>query len=407
MRGKPQRLPQPATASHRIARHLGVGLVALLSLGPACKPKRPASSTGAATPIPAQGGWRHGPLYCLHLAESAPDGDRCGDEPAALFNLPDQPPGVHGFALDEEGTAAQREQTADACCYRAYAPMKGRPLRDEAGAARVAPLARMASGGHPEGDAWAEDGALEHAAVAELHRVALALLALGAPPHLVADCLAAAREEVGHASLAFDTARALGVHRRPAGLDLHTVVPATSRRALVADSLADGCIGECLGAAELFLAAALTPDPLLRARLARMGREEQRHAELAYAIVAWSLASASTEERPELLALVADQATSVDHALVEARGTALAAAATTRAGRLDATSRRQATRDALALAVRPALHALLVPYSTGPYSAGPYSAAPYSAAPYSAAPYSAASAGTSTASSASSRAAQA
>jgi hypothetical protein len=57
---------------------------------------------------------------------------------------------------------------------------------------------------------WLEIARQEHASVAAFARVSLELMAVGAPPHLLEGCHRAALDEVGHARLALDLARALG-----------------------------------------------------------------------------------------------------------------------------------------------------------------------------------------------------
>lgn len=183
----------------------------------------------------------------------------------------------------------------------------GRPLRDRFGRARVA---RSAPGvawsrdlqvrvDHLDqgvrrllGEAWLEDARLEHASVAAFGRLALDLLALGAPPSLLVRTHQAALEEVEHARLAFSLASAYLSAPVTAGCFPEAAsIPAESLDAraerVMFECLVDGDAGE--GAAALAAEKALegAGDPVVGSVLSTIARDEASHAALARDLVSW------------------------------------------------------------------------------------------------------------------------
>jgi hypothetical protein len=345
-----------------------------------------AGETGEGTPGPSRPGWKNAEgLYCqaeIDSGASVAAGLGCGSETSKLFEIPDPPGGMHGFSLDDEGTTRERAKIADACCYHVIYPPRGRPLRsaDDARSPAVAPIverqdwakqllesddpAQTASWLDPDGRrraaaAWAEDAALEHASVAEFSRIALALLAHGAPPALVAAAQRAALDEVEHAEIAYGIASALGSRVvGPGSLDLSTIDVAPSLTSLVRDSIADGCVGEALAALELAVAADAVPSPAMAAAMRKMAADELRHAELGYAIVLWAIQIAEEDER----AVIADALVGTIAALQRGLETRDDEASDTEApaglGRLGAADERRVRGDGLTLAIIPTLEAL-------------------------------------------------
>lgn len=134
---------------------------------------------------------------------------------------------------------------------------------------------------------WAAVAALEHASVASFARFTLQLLALGAPPDLVADAQRAAADEVEHARLAYGLASALGgAAVEPGPLPLDGVGVSADRCEVLRSLIAEACIGETLGAAEA-TASAEGADPAMREALGRIAADEARHAALAWRTLRW------------------------------------------------------------------------------------------------------------------------
>ena len=140
--------------------------------------------------------------------------------------------------------------------------------------------------------AWTERGLAEHASIASLGRFALDLLALGAPPDLVAAAHRAASDEVRHAKLCFGLASVY------AGADVGPgTFPFADGAVALSPDLAtfarrcalEGCLEETLGVVELAERLAITTDPAVATVLAALIRDERRHAELAWRALRWAV----------------------------------------------------------------------------------------------------------------------
>jgi hypothetical protein len=292
----------------------------------ACSKDRPSSSSTAATAATAETATAPVtaslPKYRIPMC---PHGAFCEAQPktiAADAGAPDpygkcaaviaMPGGDAGFfqgrqrvTFDPAGTKAKRASDPNACCYTWVVPCPGgRPLRDDDGRPIVASAARrddwidaaavtVARSLSPEArealaDRWAREAGFEHASIASFARATLDLLALGAPSELVAGAQRAALDEVEHARIAYALASALAgrpVGPGPLAVD-HATRPPTLR-AVVRDAVAEGCIGETLAALSLREEARASAEPM-RSLLGRIADDEERHAELAYATVAWA-----------------------------------------------------------------------------------------------------------------------
>ena len=138
--------------------------------------------------------------------------------------------------------------------------------------------------------AWTHIGRNEHAAVASFARLALQLLALGAPPALVQAAQRAAADEVHHAQLCFGIASTLGGSPvRPGPLDLHNAFPAPTLAHVLTDTIREGCITETLSAATAHAMHRACRVPAIQAALQRIATDETRHAAFAWRLVRWGL----------------------------------------------------------------------------------------------------------------------
>jgi hypothetical protein len=214
----------------------------------------------------------------------------------------------HSPLLPEPSAAEAKARGGSACCYRVPVPAdhKGRALRDE-GAIVVAETTRRdgwASEAHltrPPHEAraaiargWLDAARAEHAAIAAFARVALQLMELGAPADLVRAAHEAALDEVEHARLSFGVASAIDPGARgeapfgPGRLPVARTAPADFE-ALVRETFDDGCVGETVGALVARASAERAEDPDVARALAKIADDEERHAELAWKILAWAL----------------------------------------------------------------------------------------------------------------------
>ena len=186
------------------------------------------------------------------------------------------------------------------CCYPAEiihrdgaCATPGRPYVD-AGHALLAPLrASRESTATPPSQvaaAWARAGAAEHASVAAFSRLALELMALGAPNELLRAVHQAALDEVGHADLCWAAAKRAGhADVCAAEFPIGELKLASSVAVLAAAAVREGCLAETLGAQVMIEIAALVPHPETKAVLDTIAREEATHAVLSFRIVAWAL----------------------------------------------------------------------------------------------------------------------
>jgi hypothetical protein len=206
----------------------------------------------------------------------------------------------------------------DRCCYLldGSIPACGRPLTID-GEARTAPV-------HPSGDwlgfrtprlegslpravgqqlarEWLADARLEHASVASFAAFALSLLAVGAPPELLAECQRAGLDEVEHARACFALAsRFAGEELGPGRLSLAGLNVATQLEELTLRAWLEGCVEETVAALTASAQLEVATDEPVRSALARIAADEARHAELSWKFVGWALASSGPELRHAL-----------------------------------------------------------------------------------------------------------
>lgn len=141
------------------------------------------------------------------------------------------------------------------------------------------------SEGPPLGAYFAEMAWLEAASVHAFRNLRAELVAHRAPRSLVRAAERAARDEVRHARMT----RALA--RRHGGTWQEPVVCEQSPRdleAMAIENAAEGCVRETFGALIATRQAAAANDPVIRAAMARIARDETRHAALAHAVDGWA-----------------------------------------------------------------------------------------------------------------------
>jgi hypothetical protein len=158
--------------------------------------------------------------------------------------------------------------------------------------------------------AWREDAALEHASIASFARLALELVALGAPPDLVAAANAAATGEIEHAKICFALAARCG-HPPvgPASISLEGVSLVADLEEVAVEAAAQSCVGETVAALVLARASEICA-PEIAPILAKMSEDELAHATLGWNIVAWACEKGgdSLRERVKRALVVGDYA---------------------------------------------------------------------------------------------------
>jgi hypothetical protein len=144
---------------------------------------------------------------------------------------------------------------------------------------------------------------MEHASIAAFARFVLQLLALGAPPDLVADAQRAMADETRHAGLAFGLASAYaGADIGPGRLAASGCLEAMDLRSIVTTTFVEGCIGETVAALEATEALDYLrgSDQAVAAVLATIASDEARHAELAWRSLAWMVTAFQQPARDAL-----------------------------------------------------------------------------------------------------------
>jgi hypothetical protein len=157
-------------------------------------------------------------------------------------------------------------------------------------------------------DQWRENAKTEHASVAAFARLTLDLMALGAPPALIAAANQDAIDEIRHTELCFAIAR--GLDGKSLGPD---VFPQAQRVATLAhsrtlalaklavDSLVDGALHEGVSARVIGKLTRRCEVPAIREALKEIAADEGWHAAHGWSVVRWCVEEGG---RPVLAALL-------------------------------------------------------------------------------------------------------
>ncbi len=134
------------------------------------------------------------------------------------------------------------------------------------------------------GSYFAEIAHLEAASVTAFRVLRDELRANGAPKKLVRAAARAARDEIRHTRAAGALARRFGATPR-----LPAIEPAKSRslEAMALENAVEGCVRETYGALLATRQAKLATDPVVRAAMLRIARDETRHASLSWRVGRW------------------------------------------------------------------------------------------------------------------------
>lgn len=190
--------------------------------------------------------------------------------------------------------------------------VSGRPLRAAQGRVQPPAATHAAHSGTvtacPEeralGAVWERDAQLEYASIPAFIQLAHELTAQGAPRSLVRRALDAARDESGHALGCAALASRYQRHAILPTLPRYTPRPIEVGRAglvrLAVESWIDGCLAEGCAARQAQRAAELAEQGAAQQLQRRIAADEQRHAELAWDTLAWTLSQAEDEIRAAL-----------------------------------------------------------------------------------------------------------
>jgi hypothetical protein len=145
-------------------------------------------------------------------------------------------------------------------------------------------------------DRWRANGRTEHASVASFARLSLDLMALGAPPALIAAANRDALDEIRHARACFALAYALdGKAESPGpfpGAQTARTLPRSRRFALATlavTSLVDGALHEGVSARIIAKLARRCEEPAIQKILEQIAADEGRHAAHGWHVVEWCL----------------------------------------------------------------------------------------------------------------------
>lgn len=139
--------------------------------------------------------------------------------------------------------------------------------------------------------AWTDAALAEHASVASFARAAIELMAVGAPRELVDGHLAAGRDELRHAELAFTLAAAYGALEAGPGPLVSPPPRAGGVAALARRVFEEGCVNETVAALAAERAAGRAEPAPVRDALAVLAADEAGHASLAWRTLRWALSA--------------------------------------------------------------------------------------------------------------------
>ena len=143
---------------------------------------------------------------------------------------------------------------------------------------------------------WRRNGAKEHASIAAFTQLSIDLIALGAPPRLLAEIHGDALDEIRHAQLCFSIARDLDgraegpatfPEARESPLALPSRTLALSKLAI--DAIVDGALNEGVSARILGRLSRSSTEPRLAHVLREMAADESRHAGNSWNVVAFAI----------------------------------------------------------------------------------------------------------------------
>lgn len=277
---------------------------------------------------------------CLDVPDDATECPAAEDVDKDELFVPMDCDGLTVHAISGEGSLVDLNSMRDVfdtggapdagCCYTAelidHSPrvdcIVGRPYREDQKAVLAPAVIRNDWGSEdvePEvadsdrAQAWSAAALGEHASVAAFAKLALELMAHGAPPDLLHDVFAAGGDEVDHAERCWAMAARFGPPLGPGAFPFPGPTVATRRLAdIAADAVREGCVGETVGAQLARAAAGLAPDPEIAAAFAAIARDEERHAVLSWRIVAWAVRVGGADVRAAVAAAFREPAPTFD-----------------------------------------------------------------------------------------------
>jgi hypothetical protein len=206
---------------------------------------------------------------------------------------------------------------------------------------------------------WTHAGLVEHASIAAFARLALQLLALGAPAGLVLRAAKAMKEEIRHAEISFSLASHYAdALVGPGTLEVGETLGPSDLPSVTRLAIREGCVGETAAALAAAEGANCAHDSALVEILSEVARDEAAHAELAWSTVFW----AATQDRQSVETIIQEELRALaarGFAQDEPAGTALEAALA-KHGALSDQRFRRIRSEAIDEIVRPLLQGMLL-----------------------------------------------
>jgi hypothetical protein len=154
--------------------------------------------------------------------------------------------------------------------------------------------------GREVGTHFARVALLEAGSVEAFRRLRDELLAHGAPGRLVRAASRAIRDERRHVRQTAALARRFG--EQPIAHAPMPPHPIRSLAAMALENAVEGCVRETYSALECAWQAELATDPVVRATMKRIARDEMRHLALAWGVHAWVSARLPSAGRADVIA---------------------------------------------------------------------------------------------------------
>jgi hypothetical protein len=149
------------------------------------------------------------------------------------------------------------------------------------------------------------------------------LHALGAPRRLQRRALASAGDEVRHARVMSALARRHGGVPAPVRVERRPLRPLEE---VALENAVEGCVRETYGALVATWQASVAPDRRVRAAMARIARDETRHAELAWDVMRWAETRLSPASRRRVTRAMAREVAAIERSVANEPPTAWRAA---------------------------------------------------------------------------------
>lgn len=151
---------------------------------------------------------------------------------------------------------------------------------------------------------WLDSASKEHASVPAFSKLSLQLIAIGAPPELIAKVFTAASQEVTHAKLCFSVAasvsgRPWSPNAMPQVLEVKSGSESLER--LILECFVDGCLMEALSAAHARASSELAEEADVKHVFSVIAKDESFHAELSWEILKFLLTKDSSVSQRVIL----------------------------------------------------------------------------------------------------------